>query len=112
MSQVVLSHRLGITFQQVQKYEKGSNRIGSSRLQAIADAMGVSVAFFFADGPLEIGNSARESLPTDELVAFLDTAEGLALNRAFAAIASATVRKKALGLIKAVAADVASPDPK
>ncbi|MCA0016647.1 helix-turn-helix domain-containing protein, partial [Mesorhizobium sp. B264B1A] len=51
MSQEKLGENLGITFQQIQKYEKGTNRVGASRLQAIASILGVPVAFFFEDAP-------------------------------------------------------------
>lgn len=51
ISQTALAEGLGITFQQVQKYEKGTNRVGSSRLQAIANILGVPVSFFFEEGP-------------------------------------------------------------
>ena len=51
MSQEKLGEALGITFQQVQKYEKGSNRIGASRLQNISDVLNVPVAYFFEDAP-------------------------------------------------------------
>lgn len=51
MSQEKLGEHLGITFQQIQKYEKGTNRVGASRLQAIASVLKVPVAFFFEDAP-------------------------------------------------------------
>ena len=53
MSQEKLGEALGITFQQIQKYEKGANRVGASRLQAIATVMNVPVSFFFEDAPGE-----------------------------------------------------------
>ena len=60
MSQECLGEHLGITFQQVQKYEKGTNHIGASRLQAIARVLSVPVAFFFEDAP---GGGKIESAP-------------------------------------------------
>ena len=60
MSQEKLGENLGITFQQIQKYEKGTNRVGASRLQAIASILVVPVAFFFEDAPgRENGNAVR-----------------------------------------------------
>jgi transcriptional regulator with XRE-family HTH domain len=49
LSQEKLGEKLGITFQQIQKYEKGTNRVGASRLQAMADVLGVPVGYFFED---------------------------------------------------------------
>ncbi|WP_407070482.1 helix-turn-helix domain-containing protein [Neorhizobium alkalisoli] len=104
MSQTTLAEGLGITFQQVQKYEKGTNRVGSSRLQAIANILGVQVAYFFENNPGAL--SAVESEPTterNEFVQFLNSAEGLALNRAFVKVQDAAVRRKILSLVKALA---------
>jgi transcriptional regulator with XRE-family HTH domain len=80
MSQEKLGNALGLTFQQVQKYEKGTNRVGASRLQQISTALGVKPAFFFEEVPNAPG--ARRSTavdPTSNFVTdFFATAEGLA----------------------------------
>ena len=94
MSQEKLGENLGITFQQIQKYEKGTNRVGASRLQAIASILEVPVSFFFADapgrGPGELGGLS-EGNPTNFGVDFVNSAEGLQLNRAFARITDTKV---------------------
>lgn len=105
MSQTALAERLGITFQQVQKYEKGSNRVGASRLQAIADVLGVPVADFFATPCAEPGESQSPTMSAEnDIIAFLSTREGLELNRAFARIDDPKIRRKAVELLKAVVA--------
>lgn len=105
MSQERLGEQLGITFQQIQKYEKGSNRIGASRLQEIARALQVPVAFFFEDAPG--GESVKagfaESQSTSYVTDFLTSSEGVALNRAFARIADAKVRRRVIDLVEALA---------
>lgn len=107
MSQERLGDNLGITFQQVQKYEKGTNRVGASRLQAIAGILGVPVAYFFENAPgqdvISNGGFAEDSGATS-LMEFCSSAEGLQLNRAFIAIADTKVRRKVLDLVKALGA--------
>lgn len=100
MSQEKLAEHLGITFQQVQKYEKGTNRVGASRLQAISEALAVSPSFFF-DKP-EVAAEANGG-EVDEVMTFIASAEGIALNRAFARIQDTATRHKIVDLIKAVA---------
>lgn len=103
MSQTILAEGLGITFQQVQKYEKGTNRVGSSRLQAIANILGVPVSFFFEDSPGAPSEASQPATERDEFVKFLNSAEGLALNRAFVKVQDPVVRRKILGLVKELA---------
>jgi transcriptional regulator with XRE-family HTH domain len=106
MSQEKLGESLGITFQQIQKYEKGTNRVGASRLQAIASILGVPVSFFFEDAPnVPTGPAGgfREDNSTSYVVDFLNSAEGLQLNRAFVKIADAKVRRRVVDLVKALA---------
>jgi transcriptional regulator with XRE-family HTH domain len=108
MSQEKLGESLGITFQQIQKYEKGTNRVGASRLQAISTILSVPVSFFFEDAPgHETGGNRglAEDSSTTYVVDFLNSAEGLQLNRAFVKIADARVRRKVVDLVKALAAD-------
>ncbi len=108
MSQERLGGALGLTFQQVQKYEKGTNRIGASRLQQIAGVLSVPPAFFFDDMPASDGASPNASFAEEGagfVVDFLSTAEGLMLNKAFVRIKEARVRKKIIDLVTALADD-------
>lgn len=107
MSQTTLADALGITFQQVQKYEKGTNRVGASRLQHIASFLSVPIAYFFEGMPASAENDqtgGAQAVPEANLVTtFLGTPEGLALNRAFTKIADPILRKKIIALVKSVA---------
>ncbi|ORE92322.1 helix-turn-helix domain-containing protein [Aurantimonas sp. 22II-16-19i] len=105
MSQEKLGEALGITFQQVQKYEKGSNRIGASRLQNISDVLNVSVSYFFEDAPGSSASSGAglQESGSDYVVDFLSTSEGLQLNRAFVKIADPKVRKRVIDLVRTLA---------
>jgi transcriptional regulator with XRE-family HTH domain len=107
MSQEKLGESLGITFQQIQKYEKGTNRVGASRLQAIASILNVSVAFFFENAPgLESSSQpGLEEHSADYVADFCSSAEGLQLNRAFVKIGDPKVRRKVIDLVKALGAD-------
>jgi transcriptional regulator with XRE-family HTH domain len=107
MSQEKLGEALGITFQQIQKYEKGTNRIGASRLQHIARVLSVPVSFFFEDapgGPAQPAGMA-ESNSAQYVVDFLSSSEGLQLNKAFVRIKDAKLRRKILDLVRAVAGE-------
>ncbi|MBB4483202.1 transcriptional regulator with XRE-family HTH domain [Rhizobium lentis] len=108
MSQEKLGESLGITFQQIQKYEKGTNRVGASRLQNISSILNVPVSFFFEDAPGEhsgaIGGMAEAS-SSNYVVDFLSSSEGLQLNRAFVKISDPKVRRKVVELVKALAAE-------
>ena len=105
MSQGKLGEALDVTFQQVQKYEKGSNRIGASRLQQLARVLEVPPAYFFEGAPNyeQQVNGFAEPEGHSYVVDFLSTNEGLQLNRAFAAIKDPTVRKKILDLVLSLA---------
>ena len=106
MSQEKLGESLGITFQQIQKYEKGTNRVGASRLQAISTILNVPVSFFFEDAPgvpSLTGGGMAEAGSASFVVDFLNSAEGLQLNRAFAKITDAKIRRKIIDLVKALA---------
>jgi len=94
MSQSKLAEGLGLTFQQVQKYEKGANRIGASRLQHLASILQVPVPFFFEGLPMaEDPKSHAASLPHSAVFEFLATADGVRLARAFTRIPDAKLRR-------------------
>jgi len=105
MSQEKLADMLGVTFQQVQKYEKGTNRIGASRLQDISQSLQATPSFFFdgaptGDGPSPMGfRDEGAQFLTD----FLSTAEGLQLNKAFSRIQDPKVRRRILELVLTLA---------
>lgn len=105
MSQEKLGEHLGITFQQIQKYEKGTNRIGASRLQHISTVLGVPVAFFFEDAPgtpSEAAEGFSDSQSGSYVVDFLSSSEGLQLNKAFVKIKDAKTRRKVVELVQAI----------
>ncbi len=102
MSQNTLADRLGVTFQQIQKYEKGTNRVSSSRLAMIAETFGVPPAYFFPGSTVDPREGAVAAAP--ELVSFIETNEGRDLNAAFARISSNKLRRKVVGLVTALAA--------
>jgi transcriptional regulator with XRE-family HTH domain len=105
MSQEKLGDALGLTFQQVQKYEKGTNRIGASRLQQIAHILQVSVSFFFEGAPHSPGHSGGMSeAPSPAYVAdFLATSDGLSLTKAFMRIKNSKLRRRIVDLVEQIA---------
>lgn len=112
MSQEKLGDALGITFQQVQKYEKGTNRVGASRLQHISSILGVPVGFFFEDAPNtpQEAQGLAEAGVSDYVVDFLSTSQGLQLNRSFTKIKDPKVRQKVVELVQAMAETSAGAD--
>ncbi|MCK5575717.1 MAG: helix-turn-helix transcriptional regulator [Sphingomonadales bacterium] len=104
MSQEKLGKALGLTFQQIQKYERGANRIGSSRLYKLSQILSVPVAFFFEEMP---GDSAAAGFAEDKQEGFesnqLSKRETLELVRAYYKISDPKVRKRMFDLVKAVA---------
>lgn len=105
LSQERLADQIGVTFQQVQKYEKGMNRIGASRLQRIAEVLNTSPSFFFQQDPNEPLSLAGLDLTVtaDPVAEFLQSKEGLALNKAFMKITDMHLREKIVALVKAMA---------
>jgi transcriptional regulator with XRE-family HTH domain len=103
MSQEKLGEALGITFQQIQKYEKGTNRIGASRLHHIARVLGVPIEFFYEGAP-QIGavQGFAEAPSSGHIADFLATSEGLELVKAFIAIKDPRVRRRIVELAKAL----------
>jgi transcriptional regulator with XRE-family HTH domain len=118
MSQEKLGDALGLTFQQVQKYEKGTNRIGASRLQQISRTLDVPPAFFFEGAPsfeaMTNPEPGRIGFSQDSNAAyvadFVSTPEGLHLNLAFARIHDPKVRKRIVDLVSSLAGDDDKPE--
>src|SRR6185295_7803040 len=102
ISQTQLGDALGLSFQQLQKYEKGSNRVGASRLQHIASILQVPVSFFFEEVPVNLSEPAQLSdAPSPESVtAFVSTADGLKLLRAFTSIKNTKIRRCIVQLVE------------
>ncbi|KRE21316.1 Cro/Cl family transcriptional regulator [Bosea sp. Root483D1] len=105
VSQEKLGEALGLTFQQVQKYEKGTNRISASRLQQIAKMLGVPVAFFFEGAPAgeATGIGFADAASTSYVADFLSTSEGVQLSKAFVRIKNPRVRRRVIDLVEALA---------
>lgn len=110
MSQEKLAEKLGLTFQQIQKYEKGINRIGASRLFDLAQVLSVPVQFFYEEVP---GNGAdvapilpqgfSEVGPENSIVEFLKSRDGLELNKAFVRIQDGKARRAIVDLVRSLA---------
>jgi transcriptional regulator with XRE-family HTH domain len=102
MSQTEVADAVGITFQQIQKYERGTNRVGASRLQQISDAMGVSPFYFFEGAPTvgkKMPAQKEGELSEGAILSFLATREGAALVRGFLAIQQKTIRSNVVDFI-------------
>ncbi|MBB3659976.1 MULTISPECIES: helix-turn-helix domain-containing protein [unclassified Rhizobium] len=100
VSQTELGDRVGVTFQQIQKYEKGSNRVSASMLVEIAGALNVDVRTFFDDLTAPAANANDNPAPSEE---FVISREGVQLNAAFFSIKNEQLRKKILKLVQAIA---------
>ena len=112
MSQTNIADALGLTFQQVQKYERGSNRISASRLQHLSQILQVPVPFFFegAPAPACVGPAASGTAeaPSPAYVSdFLATSEGLDLVKAFVSIEDPELRRAIVRLVQALAMESA-----
>ena len=104
MSQQKLGDALGVTFQQVQKYEKGTNRISASRLQHLSRIMQVAVAYFFEGTPGQ--SKANGNAPSSAYVFdFVATTDGLTLAKAFTQIKNAKLRHHIVKLVNEIAGD-------
>jgi transcriptional regulator with XRE-family HTH domain len=107
MSQEKLGDALALTFQQVQKYEKGTNRIGASRLQQISQILQVPVSFFFEGAPAAVTVGHQDGLseaPSPAYVSdFLATPDGLALTKAFMKINDSKLRRRIVDLVEQIA---------
>ncbi len=112
MSQEKLGEALGLTFQQVQKYEKGTNRIGASRLHQIAAVLGVQIEFFYEGAPHAEGQIAggfAEAPNPPYMTDFLSTSDGLQLMRCFVRVRDPRVRRRIVELVEAFA-DAEEPE--
>src|SRR3569833_4537003 len=111
MSQEKLGDALGLTFQQVLKYEMGTNRIGASRLQQISHILQVPVSFFFEGAPNVSAEGAQQDgmgeAPSPAYVSdFLATSDGLALTKAFMRIKNSKLRRRIVDLVEQIAGEV------
>jgi len=100
LSQARLADAVGVTFQQIQKYEKGTNRIGASRLYQFSEVLQVPPGFFFEN---EIGQKPAISPSSDYVTKFLATPEGVALMNALRKVPSARLRRRLLALVQELA---------
>ena len=112
MSQEKLGDQLGLTFQQVQKYEKGINRIGASRLYDLSKTLGVPIDYFYEDAPSPALGMAEdqeeygaEKSNDSGVFDFLSTREGLELNKAFVKISDPRVRRTIVDLVRNLAGE-------
>jgi transcriptional regulator with XRE-family HTH domain len=105
MSQEKLGDFLGLTFQQIQKYEKGVNRIGAGRLFNIARVLGVPITYFYEDTSDDAASGFAEASATPPAIEFLASPEGLQLSLAFMRIKEPKVRKRVIELVKSLAGD-------
>jgi transcriptional regulator with XRE-family HTH domain len=113
MSQERLGEGLGLTFQQIQKYEKGTNRIGASRLQQICDILRIPVSFLFEGVPGGTINADGVTEPASPayVADFLATAEGLALIRAFTRISHIKLRRAIVDMVELIGDQKEADDP-
>ena len=107
LSQTALADALGITFQQVQKYEKGVNRVSASRLQAIGQTLQVPVSFFFEGGPqTAVPVRKGSAAPSPQYISdFLASSEALKLVKAFTQIGDADLRRRLVRLVEGIAGE-------
>jgi len=105
MSQTEVADALGVTFQQIQKYERGANRVGASRLQQISDALGVSPYYFFEGAPTvgkKMPTPVEGALSEQAIVSFLGTREGAALVRGFLRIKQKPIRRALIDFVRTI----------
>jgi transcriptional regulator with XRE-family HTH domain len=105
LSQEKVAHALGLTFQQVQKYEKGTNRISSSRLHQLARILEVPIPFFFDGAPQQFARSQGKAESPNYVNNFLAIDDGLTVTRAFMQIGDAKLRRSIVNLLEQLAGD-------
>jgi transcriptional regulator with XRE-family HTH domain len=105
MSQTKLAEAVGLTFQQIQKYEKGTNRVGGSRLQQFANILNVPISFFFEGGPN--APSQRKAGAIDPSITylseFISSKDGPALIKAFMQIKNTKLRRGITNMVEQIA---------
>src|SRR4051794_36332611 len=99
LSQTELADRVGVTFQQVQKYEKGVNRIGAGRLQRISEALEVPITFFFDSSPHAEANGRH----TESAFGFMQSSGAVRMVKAFHRIKSSKARQVLVGMVEELA---------
>jgi transcriptional regulator with XRE-family HTH domain len=102
LSQTELGNLLGVTFQQIQKYEKGANRVAAGRLQRVAEALEVPITFFYSGSPSD-GKETSENDTVDVGLGFLETAGAVRLVRAFSRIQDPEMRRALVELTEKIA---------
>lgn len=103
VSQEKLGEALGVSFQQIQKYEKGTNRIGAGRLQDVANELKVPISYFYDDMPGTENQSGFAETGVSYVSDLLTTSDGMELTRAFLQINDPQVRRRVVDLVKAIA---------
>jgi transcriptional regulator with XRE-family HTH domain len=103
MSQEALGDAVGVSFQQVQKYESGANRISASRLFQLAGELGVEVSYFFEGLSLPSPQAAQKSIDDAKVTSLLSSKDGIELASAWSDIGEPTVRRQMLELMRALA---------
>ena len=119
MSQEKLGEQMGLTFQQIQKYERGINRVSASRLWELSRVLGVTVQFFFEElafGQAPPSNASgqpgfAEAHAESTIIEFLGSRDGLELNRAFVRIRDARVRRSIVDLVRSLAGETPPAEP-
>jgi transcriptional regulator with XRE-family HTH domain len=104
MSQERLGELLGLTFQQIQKYEKGVNRIGAGRLYQVGQILGVPISYFY-EGMIDESSHSKNASSMPPVMEFLSSGEGLQLTLGFMRIKDTKVRKRVIDLVKSLADD-------
>jgi len=107
MSQERLGELLGLTFQQVQKYEKGVNRIGAGRLFEVSRILGVNIDYFYEGVNNQLAGGFADSASSPPVMEFVSSGEGLQLSLAFMKIKDPKLRKRVLELVKQLSDDTA-----
>ncbi|MFI4950434.1 MAG: helix-turn-helix domain-containing protein [Caulobacterales bacterium] len=109
ISQERLAESIGLTFQQVQKYERAANRVSASKLWEMSRALNTNIAYFY-EGLTDLGDIQGSNMPRETLQDFLMTPEGMELAAAFPKIAKGRVRRKVLDLVRAMAGEPDIPE--
>ena len=105
MSQVTLAKAVGVTFQQIQKYEKATSRIGAGRLQQISEALQVSVSYFFDVTEVAPDYPQAQSTLSVDISTFLSSSEGLLFARAIGQIKDRELLRRIRRLVEVIATD-------